>query len=347
MITPEQLVAQVLAGAEPVELHWLEWKSDVDLSVREWQARAAKFILGAANRPLHQAQGAHRGHAFMLMGLEPHHAVGTRLVDPTQVDDGLIRYLGTAGPAYILNYVTIHAVSVAVITIPPTSAGNRPHLARGTMDGPRKPVIQDGRIYIRRGSSTTEASAVEVDEMLTERVGARIAAGPRWPLQPVEAWRDGRKVHVQLERGDHVMIHGEDRYTNMMEMARERPQLPPEVPAEIVDKVTARFAFVTNLIDPNPARAIVEALALLDELSLEVHRSLLDHAPPSKMIDMVGELAGAGHLEPGWVNVAYPLYYWPIEQERQQLKVTHTGARTWLSLANSLATALLLALNNT
>jgi hypothetical protein len=154
VISPEQLVATVAAGHEPVESHWLEWKTRVDLRQREWQARVAKFILATANRPLALAESVQRGHAFMLLGVEPGAVVGTPEIEVSEVINGLTRYVGAEGPDFVLSYVTIERVSVAVITVSPTASGRRPYLARGTLDGDRRPIIQDGRIYIRRGPST-------------------------------------------------------------------------------------------------------------------------------------------------------------------------------------------------
>lgn len=71
MIGPEELAARVMNDTAQQETHWLEWKSQVDLSNREWQARVARFILGAANRPSTLAGASHGGHAFMLLGVEP------------------------------------------------------------------------------------------------------------------------------------------------------------------------------------------------------------------------------------------------------------------------------------
>ena len=179
--------------------------------------------------------------------------------------------------------------------------------------------------------------------MLTERVAARIAAGPRWPLQPVDAWRDGRTVHVQLERGDELLVHSPDNYSNLMEMARERPELPGPISLAIQARVGAMFDPLLALADSDPAGAVRDTWEPLRDLAISVYQDFLVRDPPSKVIDMVQELAAAGHLEPGWVDVAYPLYYWPIEQDYHQLDVTRSAARTYVSLATDLATALLLA----
>lgn len=59
--TGARYAGEPLAGVESV----------ADLNQREWQARTAKFILGAANRPPALARAAHDGHAFMSLGLSP------------------------------------------------------------------------------------------------------------------------------------------------------------------------------------------------------------------------------------------------------------------------------------
>lgn len=342
MVTPDELTHWV-AQEEPLqESHWLEWKSDADLGQREWQARAAKFVLGAANRPAALARPTQDGHAFMLVGLEPGRVVGTPVVDPATIGAGLARYLGTTGPEYVLDYVQLGAATIAVVTVLPTPDGQRPYLARGSFSG-AKPVLQNGRIYVRRTGATEEATAAEVDDMLVERVSTRIAAGPRWPMQPVEAWRDGRTVHVHAEHGDNVVIHPADNYTNLMQMARDRPGLPQQLPPTIGDRTAAMFDSLLALVDADPARAIRDAWIPLRQLVLDVYQGLLAREPPNKVIDVVAELAGGGYLERGWVDVAYPLYYWPIEQERHELETTPSAARTYVSLAAALATAMLLA----
>lgn len=361
LITPQELAQWVLQGQALQESHWLEWKSVADLNQREWQARTAKFILGAANRPAALARAMHDGRAFMLLGLEPGQSAGTAVVDPATVDAGLVRYLGTAGPKYHLNYIALRTTTIAVITVLPTPAGHRPYLSRGSFSG-AKPVLQDGRIYVRRTGATQEATATEVDDMLTERISARTAAGSRWPLQPVDAWRDGSRVHVRRERGDEIHLHGPgdhvrgephakivvhdlDDYTKLMQMARDRPGLPPELPPPIHARIAATFDALLTLADADPARAVQDTWPPLRQLTIEVYHDILGREP-HKVIDMTAELAASGQLEPGWVDVAYPLYYWPIVHEDQGLDTTSSVARTYVSLAAALATALLLAVDS-
>lgn len=137
-ISPETLACWVLQQQRLQELHWLEWKTLVDLGQREWQARVAKFVLGAANRSAALARTKHDGHAFMLLGLEPGALIGTTVVDPATVDAGLVRYLGKVGPNYQLEYITLRKQTIAVITVLPVSIGSRPLLARGSFYGPNR-----------------------------------------------------------------------------------------------------------------------------------------------------------------------------------------------------------------
>jgi hypothetical protein len=163
-----QLASTVLTATTMHESHWLEWKSAVDLNERGWQGQSRPLHPWAANRPRSLAATAHDGCAFMLLGVEPGRASGTNMVDPAIVDAGLVRFLGRAGPRYVLDYVSLAGVAIAVITVQPTLPGLRPYLSRGSFSD-NKPVLRDGGIFIRRGGATVEASSAEIDNMLGER----------------------------------------------------------------------------------------------------------------------------------------------------------------------------------
>lgn len=215
------------------------------------------------------------------------------MVDPATVGAGLARYLGTVGPGYGLDYIAPEKITVAVVTVQPSLSGSRPYLARGTFSG-TKPIIQAGRIYIRRAGATEEAADDEVDDMLTE-------------------------------------------------MARERPALPAHVPPSVTSRVTAVFDPLLALAESEPGRAVEDAWQPLRQITMEMYESLLGYDPPSKVIDMVTDLARAGLVESGWVDVAYPLYYWPIKQDDRELQTTVGTVKSYLLLAAALATTLLAA----
>jgi hypothetical protein len=188
-----------------------------------------------------------------MLGVEPGRAKGTNIVDPAKITQALARYLGSVGPHYSLDYVTIEGVAVAVFTVPAPPTGNRPYLARGTFSGERE-EIRDGRIYIRRSGTTAEATADEIDEMLAERVAARVAAGPMWPMQAEPVWRDGNTLHVHKRHGDRVILYDADAYTNFAEMAAIRPPLPEPIPAVVADR-GAVFDRLLDLADAEPYQA--------------------------------------------------------------------------------------------
>jgi hypothetical protein len=54
---------------------------------------------------------------------------------------------------------------------------------------------------------------------------------------------------------------------------------------------------------------------------------------------MVTVLANEGHVQRGWVDVAYPIYYWAIVDDVRQRELTSASARSYLLLAKALATA--------
>ncbi len=338
-----QLVQSVLSDPTAQESDWLEWKSRADLGQRLWQARAARFILAAANRPRTSAAGPYEGHAFLLFGVEPGRAHGTNVIDPAVVDQGFARYLGTVGPAHSLEYVTIEAVTVAVVTVPLSTPGTRPYLARGTLSADR-PEIQDGRIYIRRSGISAEASAAQIDEMFAERVATRVAAGPLWPMQAEQAWRDGNTIHVRQRRGDQLVVHPPDTFTNLSEMAAIRPSLPGTLPGDIAHRV-AVFDSLLDRADAEPYQAVESAWPPLRAIAVEVYDRRFGPMPMQgfKVVDIVTRMADEGLVEPRWVDVAYPLHYWSIDQSPETLSTVPGVARTYVALAKSLATALLLA----
>jgi hypothetical protein len=94
----------------------------------------------------------------------------------------------------------------------------------------------------------------EIDEMLTERVAARVAAGPMWPMQAEPAWRDG-DTYLRRRRGDKLVTLGPDLFTNLAEMAAIRPPLPELLPPEIAERV-AVFDQLLDFADAEPYQAV-------------------------------------------------------------------------------------------
>lgn len=339
-----QLVHRVLHERGLQESDWLEWKSSADLGHRVWQARTARFILGAANRSGRDRADPYEDSAFLLLGVEPGAAAGTVIVDPAVVTQGLLRFLGSVGPYYSLDYVYIGNVAVGVITVARPPPGNRPHLARGTYSA-EKEEIRDGRIYIRRRGVTAEATAAELDEMLSERIAVRLAAGPMWPMQAEPVWRSGNMLHVQKRRDDHVNIYEADLYTNLAEMAATRPSLPEPLPTDITERL-AVFDRLGQVAGSDPWSAIEEAWEPLRAIVRDSYEQLVGTLPFEgfKVTRMVEELAHQGQVERGWVDVSFPLYYWPMEQSSETVSANPGLAKTYVALARALAAVMLITL---
>lgn len=252
--------------------------------------------------------------------------------------------MGTPGPPYALDYVAIASGPVvAVVTVVPPRSGNRPYLSRASFSR-EKEELREGRIYVRRAGITAEATAGEVDEMLAERVATRVAAGPVWPMQAESVWRDGDTLHVHKRRGDKVVIYDADNYTNLSEMAAIRPALPDPLPNRVRDGV-AVFGSLLAKVDADPHQAVKEAWPPLRAEVVAVYERLVGPLPTSghKLIDMLAALGSRGLIEPRWVDVAYPLYYWSIDdQVSETLAADPRLARTYVALARALAAAVLL-----
>jgi hypothetical protein len=128
-------------------------------------------------------------------------------------------------------------------------------------------------------------------------------------------------------------------------MAAIRPPLPAPLPVEI----TERVGVFDRLLDPahtEPHQAVQDAWPPLREITAEAHERRVRPLPFQgyKVVDMVTDMADEGIVEPGWVDVAYPLYYWAIGQTPETLAANPGLAKTYVCLARALAAALLLAL---
>lgn len=199
--TPGQLrdLVNAIYGAAPEdEAHWVEWKCGPQLSEKEGCAKAARFILAAANRPNRVADQVVGGCAYLVLGAEPGNVVATPLPDPAKVDDGLRRYLGTDGPLYGAQVVDMAGTPVVVMTVEPTTPVQRPFMGRGSFSSSRQ-IIRDGAIYIRRNGLSPDADSAELAELFEAKQQALAGVGPEWALR-VEANSDGGLMPVAYDQ---------------------------------------------------------------------------------------------------------------------------------------------------
>jgi hypothetical protein len=131
--------------------------------------------------------------------------------------------------------------------------------------------------------------------MLAERVATRVAAGPLWPMQAEPAWRDGNVIHVGQQHGDHVVIHGPNTFTNLAEMAANRPPLPGTLPPDVAQRV-AVFDSLLARADTEPYQVVEAAWPPLRAIVVEVYEQRVGPMPMPgfKVVDMVTHMADEG-----------------------------------------------------
>ena len=69
VLAAQRLVAAVAEQGDLAERHYLELKSELDLSTKKDKEKIAKFILGAANRMPDVAATAFEGYGVMIIGV--------------------------------------------------------------------------------------------------------------------------------------------------------------------------------------------------------------------------------------------------------------------------------------
>lgn len=170
-IAATRLVDTVAAGDDRLERHYLEIKSDLDLTKKTDLAKIAKYILASANRSPELAATAFEGYGVMIIGVAPGEARGVPPVEPLDISKVVSAYLGAAGPNWDIVWVPVaHSDNeVLVIFVDPPREGQKPFVCRKDGDG-----LVDGRVYIRADGETREAKGDELDRLL-ERAAAQPA----------------------------------------------------------------------------------------------------------------------------------------------------------------------------
>lgn len=158
-----KLVTAVVAGDDRQERHFLELKSDLDLTKKNDVAKIAKYILGSANRLPELAATAFEGYGVMIIGVAPREARGVPPIEVLEISKIVSQYLGAAGPHWDLVRVPVEgsANEVLVILVDPPRDGQKPFPCRKDGDG-----LIDGRIYLRADGETREAKGDELDRLI-------------------------------------------------------------------------------------------------------------------------------------------------------------------------------------
>lgn len=154
-----------------VERHYLELKGTLDLNSRRDAAKVAKFILGAANRPISLAETAFEGTAAMVVGVTNGKPVGVPPIEPMELARAVERYVGVAAVAPRWDVVRVGVPDspneVLIVLVEPPVEGQPMYLCLANGDG-----VADGAIYMRADGETRQATADEIKALLQ-----RAAAG--------------------------------------------------------------------------------------------------------------------------------------------------------------------------
>ncbi|WP_170927289.1 hypothetical protein [Agreia sp. VKM Ac-1783] len=156
------LVAAVAASDDRVERHYLEVKSDLDLTKKNDIAKIAKFILGSANRLPRVAAKAFKGYGVMVVGVAPGNAHGVPPIEVLELEKIISQYLGASGPRWdVVRVPTSGSNEVLVFCVEPPEEGQDPFLCRKEGE-----ALVNGRVYVRADGETREAKAEEMDLLL-------------------------------------------------------------------------------------------------------------------------------------------------------------------------------------
>ena len=167
------LVEALKSTDDRAERHYLEVKSQIDLSSKLGAAKVAKFILGAANRMPDRAAQHFEGYGVLVLGVAVGDMPGILPVEAKDLEEAVRPYLSARGPSWDLVRVPVSdSREVLVILVAPPRYGQDAFLCHKQYQSDKKTEVnyslQDGGIYLRADGATRPALAEEI-EMLRER----------------------------------------------------------------------------------------------------------------------------------------------------------------------------------
>jgi hypothetical protein len=158
------LIDAVVANDDRVERHYLEVKSDLDLTTKKDQAKVAKFILGAANRMPDRAAKAFEGYGVMVVGASQGSAAGIPPIEALEIQKAVLPFIGADGPRYDLVRVPCDAGSneILVVLVDPPEWGQGPFICQKSGEN----QLRDGAVFVRADGETREARGDELKQLI-------------------------------------------------------------------------------------------------------------------------------------------------------------------------------------
>lgn len=188
------LLAEILAGGDTAEKHYLEIKRQLDFSSKEETTKIAKFILGAANRLPTTAARDFGGYAVMVIGAEkgglPGVPAGTEVL---AIEQKINKFLLPGGPQWELERAPADTPGqeVLFILVDPPQDGDPIYLCRAELQGD-KVNLGNGDIYVRVQGQTRKATAPEIDALMA-RAGKKSL-----PMPELMVTLKGDAHHIDL-----------------------------------------------------------------------------------------------------------------------------------------------------
>lgn len=154
------------------ESSWIEWKSQLDLTAPVGAFKVARAILSFANRMPDAAARYCGGTAYFILGAEPGNIPGTVEIDPADLDQALVKYLGSDGPLWSPHYVKHGETTVLVIVVESPAWGDPIHTLRKTFGN-----SEDGVVYVRSQARSKPANTEEMKMLMKRLVRGADGAG--------------------------------------------------------------------------------------------------------------------------------------------------------------------------
>ena len=193
-----RLVQAIRSATSEDETDWLEWKSTLNFTDTKHKTSIAKIIIGMANRMPEIAERNCEGFSYIVIGAEPGATRGIKRIDPAQVLDALLPYLGTDGPRWSHHYVQVDGCDVLIIIVDPPKLGDKIHTLRKSFDS-----AYEGSVFVRRTGKTEPANPQDVTNLQERFAGGRLDVRLEIASSEPVPWVDDARKNNVVDRIAH------------------------------------------------------------------------------------------------------------------------------------------------
>ncbi|MDP9404204.1 MAG: putative DNA binding domain-containing protein [Actinomycetota bacterium] len=270
------LVNAVAAANEHDESHWIEWKSDLDLTTKDGCFQIARTVLAMANRLPERARTTCEGLGFVVVGVAPGKLCGITSVDPARLDQLIEPYLGSVdGPRWTPTFLQDRGSTVLVVTVEAPEPGDRIFTLRKEFGGNRS-----GTVFVRKQGRTVPADAEDLDGLQRRLTAAPRSSGASVDIRAVGdvplSWIDPEATRPAIERWANRRRDDLIAQARAVERSRQEPEQPDEVDLTGLTSLQASVAAMARQQDPL-RRAMRDAARLGSFLQEEDTRTVHEY----------------------------------------------------------------------